>query len=131
MSARVRQSSTSPFLCSADSNNATYAINVLSGTSMATPLTAGAAALVREWYRTGWAVCRQANASSTNQYISAALLKATLVNAANANSLKFQSGSSIPVSPTGMRASGYGLIGLDSVIRTEPDTLRTAFWYVW
>lgn len=60
---------------------------VMDGTSMATPLTAGAAALVRQYYVDGWhanhsAVTNSSPSPADGFQPSAALLKATLINGA-------------------------------------------------
>ncbi|MGC8913436.1 MAG: S8 family serine peptidase [Thermoplasmata archaeon] len=85
----------------------------MSGTSMATPTTAGGAALVREYYTDGW--YPTGSKISANAFIpSAALIKATLINSAIAIGTY-----SIPDNNI-----GWGRIQLDNALYFAGDTER-------
>ena len=118
----------------------------LSGTSMATPLVAGSAALVREYYVKGYHVNGTANWTAGIQP-SAALMKATLINSAVHTSAWGQCNADSPLgcddsvlwfkSTSALNRStheGYGRVQLDQVLylagnASTPRTDVTVFSY--
>ncbi len=88
---------------------------MMGGTSMATPLTAGAAALVRQFY-------------TDNQSItpSAALLKATIINgAADMNPGQYGTGATREMNARPNNVEGWGRVNvMNSIFPTAPRVLR-------
>lgn len=88
---------------------------VASGTSMATPTTAGAAALVRQYYADGY--WPSGLASPRDAFLpSAALLKATLINSAQSMTGAYTRG------PIPTIAQGWGRIDLSNTLRFAGDS---------
>ncbi len=89
----------------------------MGGTSMATPLTAGAAALVRDYYND---VAGQANPSS-------ALIKATLINGAfDMTPGQYGQGQYLEIPPRPNNVEGWGRVDLQHSL--FPDAPRT-WWF--
>ncbi len=86
-----------------------------SGTSMATPTTAGAAALVRQYYADGYWPSGMANPADAFAP-SAALLKATLINTAQPETGDYTDG---PIPSSGQ---GWGRINLSNTLRFAGDS---------
>lgn len=85
---------------------------LMSGTSMATPLTAGSAALVRQYYMD----------EKNLNYVSAALLKATLINgAAEMNPGQYTGITEIPVKPNNVE--GWGRLNLKNSLFPAPPAV--------
>lgn len=98
---------------SATSGTSTY--GSLSGTSMACPGAAGSAALVRQYLREGWYPYGKKVAGNEWSYISAALVKAMLINSADNNMTSY----TVPDNNV-----GWGRIDLDSVAYFAGDTRK-------
>lgn len=88
----------------------------MSGTSMASPSAAGAAALVRQYLREGWYPTGSQTASDSFAFISAALLKAILVNCADDDI----SGYQVPDNNI-----GWGRVDLDSTLYFTGEARKT------
>jgi hypothetical protein len=86
----------------------------MSGTSMATPAVAGAAALVRQYYAQGFYPSGRATAAD-GFAPSAALVKATLVNSAQGATGAYTDG---PIPSTGQ---GWGRVNLSNALRFAGD----------
>jgi len=110
-------------------------IVAMQGTSMATPITAGAAALVRQYYIDGYYPTGHAN--SSNGFIpSSALIKATLIASA------VPVGGTVQTLGTGSQShtdtvipppsvyQGYGRIQLDEVLAFGEETDKAALYVV-
>ena len=87
----------------------------VAGTSMASPITAGSAALARQYFTEGWYPGGSANPADEITTPSAALLKATLINGAAAV-------GSEPVPPS--RRQGWGRVYLDNSLYFDGDDRR-------
>ncbi len=91
----------------------------LSGTSMATPTVAGAAALVREYYMSGW--YPTGNRQPSNGFVpSAALVKATLINSAREMTDESAYANDELYYPNDNQ--GWGRVTLDDALMFEGDT---------
>lgn len=130
------------YACNSDVTDLTS----MSGTSMATPITAGSAALVRQYYTQGYHLNGLKNISVGIQP-SAALMKATLISSAihalswgncNANNPFTCSGPALDFNNTTplIQATheGFGIVQLDTVLQlqgnaTVPSTNVTLFAY--
>lgn len=88
----------------------------VAGTSMASPITAGAAALVRQYYTEGWHPTGTPAATDVMTTPSAALIKATLI--AGTTPLTNE-----PAPPA--RRQGWGRVHLDNALYFEGDSRRT------
>lgn len=84
----------------------------VSGTSMASPMTAGAAALVRQYYEEGWYPSGVYTPADAMAAPSAALVKATLINGA-------QPVADQPAPPS--RRQGWGRINLENSLYFDGD----------
>lgn len=117
---RIKPTLTAPgvAIVSADSDGLKGSFNSgtisYSGTSMATPATAGAAALVRQYYLDGYWPFGTANAAFGFEP-SAALIKSTLLNSAQDMAGEYTDG---PVPSTGQ---GWGRINLANTLHFFPD----------
>jgi len=98
---------------------ANTAYSYMAGTSMATPCIAGNAALVRNYFAKGFYPTGDSVAGNVWAYISAALVKACLVNGAAPD---IQS-STIPDNNT-----GWGRVLLDDVLYFANDVRKLAVW---
>lgn len=98
-------------------NNDSYSL--MSGTSMASPCIAGNAALVRDYFASGFYPTGDEVPGNAWTYISAAMVKACLVNSA----LPDLQGLTIPDNNT-----GWGRICLDEVLYFTNDIRHLAVW---
>jgi len=105
---------------------------------MATPIVAGAAALVRQYYVEGWGNCGASDNVGKPNYVSAALVKATIINSgvleddyvldgSSTTSPHIPLNSSYPLSPY---FRGHGRLQLDKTLRFKTDTKDHFFWDV-
>lgn len=118
------------YRCSADYNSLTFSLTTMSGTSMATPTMAGNAALVRQYYTEGFGVFGAKNLSLAPTFVSAALIKATLINSAVQLTSRFDFTTSIRNfgQPSDVYLSGHGLIQLSSTLRFKGDNLNLVYF---
>jgi len=97
---------------------------------MATPAVAGAAALVREYFRRGFGACGESTNSwsSSPFFISAALVKAVLIHS-GVTPLQSHTGASLSVnSLNNAYVSGYGRVQLASALRFTGDTFNLTYF---
>lgn len=94
----------------------TTGTGTMSGTSMASPGACGAGALVRQYLREGWYPTGKKVAGNAWSYISAAMIKAILINCADPN----VSGGTVPDNNI-----GWGRVDLDSTLYFAGDTRKT------
>jgi serine protease AprX len=101
--------------------NSHYAF--MGGTSMATPLTSGCAALVREYFRT----------QQTNKEPSAALIRATLINGARwLSGTDANSSNPPPATPPANFDQGFGCVDMENTLPHPGNpSLRLAFIDNW
>ena len=94
------------------------------GTSMATPLTAGTAVLLRQYLTQGWYPSGRPTPSDSIEYVPSSLLKAILMNSGQnvGGSVKTKS-HSVHVEPVPSIFQGYGRISLASVLPFAKDLL--------
>jgi len=108
---------------SANSNSAgDCPITEMAGTSMATPVTAGDVALIRQYLREGWYPTGAKNSANSN-LPSGALLKAMVIQSAVALTGLH---NNQPLGPTPSNVQGFGRVQLDRVLfplagTTTPD----------
>jgi len=129
---------TKTFNCGMHIGSPNAAVAVMSGTSMATPLCAGAAAMVREYFVKGFAVSGHANAS-VGFLPSAALVKAVMIHSAQPVKIRpptpaFQPGGAPRPRPPAIyetrypnMQSGYGQVQLSSALQFD-DSPFQAFY---
>lgn len=98
-------------------HNSQCGTRTLSGTSMATPTTAGAVALIRQYYAEGFYPSGQANAAD-GFAPSAALMKATLLAGTR------NMGGSNTRAPMPSNGQGFGMINLDDSLYFTGDSRR-------
>jgi len=103
------------FVSSANSNSAgDCPITIMAGTSMATPVTAGAVALVRQFFREGYYPTGEKG--GTGGIIpTGALMKAMIVNSAVEMTGGYR-GAQAPLTPVPSNIQGYGRIQLNRII---------------
>ncbi|MEO0226664.1 MAG: S8 family serine peptidase [candidate division WOR-3 bacterium] len=101
------------------STSGTNTYGGMQGTSMACPGAAGAAALARQYLREGWYPSGKKTAGNAWSYISAAMLKAILVNSADTNMRQGTNGY-IPNNNL-----GWGRINLDSTLYFSGEARKT------
>ncbi len=104
-------------ITSATSGTSTY--SPMSGTSMSSPGACGAGALVRQYLREGWYPSGNKVTGNAWAYISAAMIKAILVNCADTN---------VTVGTYGYPPNnnlGWGRVDLDSTLYFTGDTRKT------
>ncbi|KDD71411.1 hypothetical protein H632_c5088p0, partial [Helicosporidium sp. ATCC 50920] len=94
------------------------------GTSMATPLVAGAAALVRQYYMEGYYPSGERNASA-GWVPSSALIKATLIGGA-ASLSGLEAANGLPIDPPPSFRQGWGRVDLASSLALSQDGQRIA-----
>ncbi len=99
---------------SATSGTATY--NSMQGTSMSSPNACGSGALVRQYLREGWYPSGKKVTGNAWSYISAAMIKAILINCADPNITGF----TVPDNNI-----GWGRVNLDSTLYFAGDTRKT------
>lgn len=99
---------------SSTTGTSTYAS--MSGTSMACPGAAGAAALVRQYLREGWYPTGRKTAADSFSFISGSLLKAILVNSADPNVGSY----TVPDNNI-----GWGRVDLDSTLYFAGEARKT------
>ncbi|MEO0155921.1 MAG: S8 family serine peptidase [candidate division WOR-3 bacterium] len=93
----------------------TSGYQTMSGTSMAAPGATGAGALIRQYLREGWYPSGKRTPANGWSYISAAVIKAILINCADPNI----TGYTVPDSNV-----GWGRIDLDSALYFAGDTRK-------
>ena len=93
--------------------SSTYGIAYMSGTSMATPVTTGNAALVRQYFMDGYYPSGSANSANAMSNPSASLIKAVLINGAQSllGSSSSWSGGFLPVTDYDNNV-GFGRVNL-------------------
>ncbi|MGB9721797.1 MAG: S8 family serine peptidase [bacterium] len=101
-------------ISSATSGTTTY--SSMSGTSMSSPGACGAGALVRQYLREGWYPTGKKVAGNVWSYISAAMIKAILINCADPNI----TGYTVPDNNV-----GWGRVDLDSTLYFAGDSRKT------
>jgi subtilisin family serine protease len=119
---------------SADSDGSTTSNNcgtlLMPGTSMATPTTAGGAALVRQYYTEGWYPSGTKTAGDAIAVPSAALVKATVVNSAvnmtgNYTATNGSGGAKAPIPTSGQ---GWGRVFLENALFFAGDARKLKIW---
>jgi hypothetical protein len=94
-------------------------VEAVQGTSFATPLVAGAAVLLRQWFMKG-------NYGSGSFVPSGALLKAMLIHSGQAMSTVLRQDGSLRNTDFGDYTQGYGRVQLDRVLSANTSTTGSA-----
>eukprot|EP00887_Chlorella_sp_A99_P001740 scaffold19.g1740.t1 len=102
----------------------TCGTTTMAGTSMATPVVAGSAALVRQYYLDGWYPSGQKNAANSLKP-SAALVKATLLGGAGALE-GFEADTGLPIDPAPSFRQGFGRVLLGQSLFLSGSPLSPA-----
>ena len=131
--------STTTFNCGMNIGASRASIAIMSGTSMAAPLCAGAAAMVREYFVRGFAASGTAN-TSVGFAPSAALVKAVLIHSAQPVKIRpsthsYQSGVRPGTRPSAVyetqypnMKSGYGQIELSSALQFADSSFQATYF---
>ncbi|MEO0127957.1 MAG: S8 family serine peptidase [candidate division WOR-3 bacterium] len=113
---RIKPTILTPGVSISSATTGTTGFSGMSGTSMASPGACGAGALVRQYLREGWYPTGKKVAGNAWSYISAAMIKAILINCADPNI----TGYTVPDNNV-----GWGRVDLDSTLYFAGDTRKT------
>ncbi len=113
---RLKPTILTPGVSIQSATTGTNGYSSMSGTSMASPGACGAGALVRQYLREGWYPTGKKVAGNAWSYISAAMIKAILINCADPNI----TGYTVPDNNI-----GWGRVDLDSTLYFAGDSRKT------